>query len=406
MATFCVDKDVLDLPKHIVFDDGRAAFVDDPPDETYLYDGVCRRDADHPCLDTLFALEHAEVSTRPPDAQVRCARQLFGEDEHVPWSKIMRPHDYRSYVKITINAIAESIDKVSKEYFEGTWVPCDGLYDRLQPAKIDRHVWLQHIRRETSQNESIIESFEPDASGWAQPVVYDRMRTRTGRLSVKSGPRILTLKKECRNVLVSRYGANGKIAYIDFAALEARIILHESGRWFNAVDLYSKLANDVFGGKFSRQVVKGAVISELYGVSNARLAQTLGIPCSDVEQFVDVIRTYFDIDRLRKKICDEYASTGWVRNHYGRRICIDDPSSHVLVNSYVQSTGVDVSTLGFLALLRRYDIVAPSVVPLYVLHDALIVDVKNCDWSALNAVNSVTVPGYVQRFFVTIQQIT
>ena len=57
---------------------------------------------------------------------------------------------------------------------------------------------------------------------------------------------------------------------------------------------------------------------------------------------------------------------GWITNMYGRRVQIDEPLDHILVNSYSQSTGADVAMLGFQDILQRFKKL-PGVVPLYVL---------------------------------------
>jgi hypothetical protein len=59
-----------------------------------------------------------------------------------------------------------------------------------------------------------------------------------------------------------------------------------------------------------------------------------------------------------------------ISNFYGRVIQVSD--ERLLLNTYVQSTSVDIVLNGFLNLVQA--VPASRAVPLFVLHDALIMD--------------------------------
>ena len=80
--------------------------------------------------------------------------------------------------------------------------------------------------KETTSGPSVISSlrtFLPDDTGQAKKVRYDQIGTTTGRLTVKSGPAILTLPQKYRDVISSRYD-QGKVIQIDFVSVEPRVL--------------------------------------------------------------------------------------------------------------------------------------------------------------------------------------
>jgi hypothetical protein len=403
---FCVGKNIVGSTNNIVYDDGSLSFVDTSPDDCWLLDRTFKPGMN--CMDTLFKLEHVKLTTLQPDeCHVKAMTLSAPELVDVPWSKVLTPTVYKSFIKKLINSIIEALDNVSMNYYTGTWVPSGAIFDKLMPAKIDKKRWLELMRsEENATNRSVLETFEPGSDDFAKPIVYDRMKTRTGRLSVASGPQILTLKRDYRNLIASRFGNNGVIAYVDFASLEVRIILHESGRWFDEADIYTKLAHDIFGNNVDRAIIKGAVISELYGVSAYRLGKILKMGERDVQRFISVVRTYFDVDSLLARVKSQYAKHGYVKNRYGRKVLVDEPMDHMLVNSYVQSTGVDVSLLGFsnlVKLLEKKKIVAE---PIFVLHDAMLLDVHKDELqNVIEATKTVRVKGYVQKFWLHVDMV-
>jgi len=347
------------------------------------------------CLDTLLELNKKKLDLNPPQKFVRAMAQLT--KEQVPWAKVMPPRDHRAFVRKLINEASEAYDNISKDYYVNTWVPQSTVLRNLNPAKIDHTRYLEAVALAGTHAQSVT-SFEPDQNGMSQCIDYDRFGTVTGRLTVKSGPSILTLKRDYRDMIVSSE-PNGKIIYIDFAALEARILLYEAGISCNKVDLYSYISQELFNGVASRDSIKSAVISELYGVGKHTLGDQLGIEGKELDDFVNKIKFFFKTGDLKKRIKEQFIKTGYVLNRYGRQVVPSAPLDHILLNSYAQSTGVDVSLLGFSSIvdsLKQF----PKVKPLYVLHDAIILDVPEENIDDVVSIKKITIPGYVQSFFL------
>ena len=62
---------------------------------------------------------------------------------------------------------------------------------------------------------------------------------------------------------------------------------------------------------------------------------------------------------------------GWdLGNLYGRKLVVDD--ERLKLPYFVQSTAVDVALTGFSKILSRF----AEMVPLFVIHDALVVDAE------------------------------
>ena len=394
MEALCVGASLIGTEKNLLVDDGYR-WVDNIPNFTWNLTGCIKID-DTMCLDTLFRLHHVVIDYSPPEKFVKMMSSVAPNmSANVPWAKVMHPRDHRVFVKNVVNQATGVIDKYSKDYYLNTWVPESLILQSLQPAKISQRRYEECVR-DAGMNAKSLAGFCPGHDGYARSVRYDRFGTRTGRLTVSSGPGILTLKKEYRNMVMPST-TDGKIIYVDFAALEARVVLYEAGTRCDDTDLYGNIANEVFGGKVSRNSAKIAVISELYGSGKAALGESLGISGNELDEFVSKIRRYFKTDDLKLRVKEQFLREGYITNRYGRRINIDEPIDRIFVNSYVQSTGVDVALLGFSELMKCFS-KRPGIRPLFVLHDALVLDVSKDCIEEVMGITHVKVPGYVQKF--------
>lgn len=393
METFCISSCVLGTEKHIIVSDDGYVSTPKESKDVWILNGAL--DATKPlCLDSLLRLGTTEVTITPPVKWVRCMDLLTSGSSSIPWSQVMPPQPYRQFIKNLINSIKVTIDELPKDYYRSAWGPGGLFLSTLKAAKVDASTFKEFFESQ-DRDSNVLETFKPGPGGFLQPVSYDRFATRTGRLKVSSGPNILTLKKEHRKVLKSNF-SNGSICSLDFSALEARIILAETDKDYGGEDLYVKIANKLFDGKIERDVVKGAVISELYGSSKHTLGLRLGISGTKLDEFVGAIRDYFETSALRRRLKDEYSKTMKVKNRYGRPLELPEPQDHLLVNTYAQSTGVDVSLLGFKSVMEQLG--TDGIRPLFVLHDALILDVREDRLRDVESVRSVTIPGYSIKF--------
>jgi DNA polymerase I-like protein with 3'-5' exonuclease and polymerase domains len=299
-----------------------------------------------------------------------------------------------------ISDVVLAMAKAPTDYYRMTWVPGNAVIRSLQPAKVNTTRFRELVAAQVG-NVNAVATFAPDFMGYAAPVTYDRFGALTGRLTVAQGPSILTLKREYRDLLAPE--SDGYIVSIDFAALEVRVLLYESGRSCLDSDLYAVIAKDI---GVERKAVKGAVISELYGSSKYALGKALGIEGRELNAFVKKVKSYFNTPVLLQRIKTQFYETGRVINRYGRPVVIDEPQDHIFINYYAQSTGVDVTLLGFSQIVKRLKETAPGVRPLFLLHDALILDVPRQHLEEVMGIDHVSVQGYVQVFPVKTERLT
>lgn len=402
MVSFCIDAGVLGTDRHLLCGDGDFSWHVTVPPETWHLSGAVKPDSDW-CLDTALQLGPEQVDLSPP-AKFASAMAIVSSGSvlslPVPWQKVMPGRAHRAFVQGIVERVAVAMAKAPLNYYRGTWVPGNGVIRSLRQARVDA-TRFQALVDASVGNIRVVETFRPDFMGRAQPVTYDRFGTLTGRLTVTQGPQILTLKREYRDLLVP--DTDGCIISIDFAALEARVLLYEAGRRCDEPDLYAMIAREL---GHERKAVKGAVISELYGSSKHALGKALGIEGKELNSFVRRVKTYFNTPALLKRIKQQFVETGRVINRYGRPVVIDEPLDHIFINYYAQSSGVDVTLLGFSQIVARLAEEAPGVRPLYLLHDALILDVPAQYLAAVMALKSVTVSGYVQAFPLKVERLT
>ena len=289
------------------------------------------------------------------------------------------------------------------EYYDRVWVPGNSAFRSLQRAAVDKDRF-EALLAAGEGNLGALRTFLPDSSGFASLVVYNRFGSRTGRPTVAAGPNILTLKREHRALLKSRWGSNGVVVLLDFKGLEARVILYEAGHRCDNPDLYVEVNESLFQGKLTRDVVKEAVICEMYGQSKWALGEKLGVKGKALNLFIDRIRGHFKLEQLLGQIKKQFIRDGFITNRYGRRVTIDEPLDHVLINSYAQSTGADVVTLGFADIIDQLK--GTRAIPIFFLVDAILLDVHKDDLERVKQIDSVAVDGYVQKWPLKFEQVS
>lgn len=389
---FCVDKTILGTEKHLVVDGG-FSWVEELPHNVWQYSGVIKNDCDL-CFDTLLKLGLIDVNAHPPPQFEKAMKALVKERSIVvPWQKIMPKQAHVNFVRTIVDTLVDSLGNAPVDYYVNTWVKEMALLRSLVPAHVNERLRQDFLS--SCDNPGSLESFSL-IDEVTKPIVYDRFGTRTGRLTVTSGPMILTLKKDHRQILTSSWGDDGDVVMFDFNALEPRIALYESGGDCSDSDLYDAMNVELFERTLERDVVKGGVISAIYGQSGWALAKRFNL--DNPHEVVGKIAEYFKAKELLNAIKNDYVINGakFIRNKYGRSILIDEPSDRVLINSYVQSTGVDVALLGFYELMNK--IRGFRVKPLFVLVDALIIDCHKDDLSDVQHVTSINVDGYDQAW--------
>lgn len=395
----CIDSSVIGTEKNLIIRDsgtGGLSWSTFVPNDAWHFDGTIKH-VPTKCFDTLLMLAGIELNVLPAKEHVKIMNTVMsGSIVNIPWRFVLPAAAHRTFLKGIIDQVVGVIHKLPVRYFEQAWVPGTAVFESLRRAHVDATRYAK-LSKSKAQG---IDSFCPDRAGYAPEIEYNRFSTVTGRLTVASGPRILTLKKEFRDVITPEAGENGSIVSIDFISLEARVLLYEAGHSCVEPDLYQSIGDRL---KYERKAVKGAVISELYGSSKHALGKLLKIKGEQLDEFVNHVKSYFNTEVLLKRLKSEFYKNGHILNAYERPIKMDEPLDHLFINYYAQSTGVDVSLLGFSQIVRD---ISPlnGVRPLFLLHDALILDVPNKHFDEIKKIKQVVVPGYKDAFPLKVEK--
>jgi len=299
----------------------------------------------------------------------------FDIKEVLPLYKV---EDYNTSLENNLNILNKYDQKTN---YKENIKKYNSLFSNLQKSCIDLLVYKAF--KEIEKNESILntlKSFKP-YNKFTQKVLYEKYNNVSGRLVVKNGPKILTLPSRYRSILKSRF-TNGSVYSIDFSALEPRITAKLS-ETKSGDDIYEDILA-LLSYNADRSVIKKAVISSIYGANYTSL-ENLSVDKS--KELFDVINNYFDFKKILEMSSniDEF---GIRRNYFGRPIWnLEENRENILINNYIQSTAVDISLLYFSDLVRLTE----KIVPLFVLHDALIVDIDDKNF---NDVQQIVKKGY------------
>lgn len=339
------------------------------------------------CIRTSLHLSGKTVDDRSDIEPYIRALGFLPVEERPPLSSFLPKDEYKSYTTGLIKRIEYHLEKPS--YYD-TFRRHDKIFYSLERALVHLSKISEHSA-EDAANRPVLASFYPDVDNRCRLVKYDRISGRTGRLKVASGPSILTLKKEYRDILRSRF-ENGKIISVDYSSLEARTFLYLAGVDEPADDIYMSMSSRLFNNEYPRHIVKAAVISLLYGMGDTALGIKLNLDKAKVRKLSRSVRKHFRYDELKSKLETQMKGDS-ISNCYGRVVVVGD--ERLLLNTYVQSSAVDVVLNGFLNIIEAAD--PKKVVPLFVLHDALIMDAAS-DFDEKSVRVAETVPGFDGHF--------
>ena len=412
---FYLHKDMLGSAKHLVCtDNGIVSSTDEP-------EGLTRIDSK--TFKDISKVYNLVCPSWPPEAVLRSVNAVMGEEASglVPWKFCMPKESYQDSVKEYATKMSNILLPLEPKYIEETYAKHDSLFEGFRRAKINRGIWARHMLVAEGASRTLLKSFEPRDDGYAEPVVYNRTKGVTGRLTVESGPNILNLLTTHRNVIQSRFGDDGKILYMDYASLEPRCLLatNQLRRDFLSsmgsvpLDLYSSMITDLrLPAEITRDFVKLAVISLLYGAKRETMIYKLTDKIAYPEDFVSAVESYYNITKLREVLNDEYVENGGesIRNFYERPIHSTNTTARTLVNYYIQSTAVDVALHGFSQIVDKITTSGAGhlMVPLFILHDALILDIHKDVVHLMTKLASVgqKIPGLENStFFIEVSEL-
>lgn len=377
-----------------------------------------------------------EAPSLLPEPYLKSIRTILenGKEEDgvlLPLAKMMPSEGFLLCLKGYVDTLRDLQKELAFEYYENVFLKQERFLKSLLPTKIDGDMFDEFYEKDTQGS---LKSFLPNKKLFTKPIIYDRFGAPTGRLTVSSGPQILTLPKQYRKMFTSAYDG-GTVFSFDFTSLEPRVLL---GRQLehNQVEVSSNrgsggslignvpltisantkaIENDVYSWTlsslgisdiFSREEFKSILLPIIYGAQEDWFISK--VKSKQLKNEIDLledIRRLFGLDSLLSElVLERLANDGhFITNFYGRRIPTTDVEDYKLVNYWTQSTAVDVALLGFLNIQNGVKELGleEEVRFLYVLHDALFFDASPIAKQQLKQILPLakTVEGFPDNFF-------
>jgi len=202
--------------------------------------------------------------------------------------------------------------------------------------------------------------------------IYDPLKTKTGRLSVKNGSfPILTMNKEFRKAIEP---TNDLILELDYNAAELRTLLALAGKDQPSEDIH-QWNSGILG--VSRDEAKRSVISWLYGSKTSDIGKRL----SKMYAREAVLNKYYNPE------------TKVVTNPFGRKIQATD---HHALNYLVQSTTADLVFDRMMAL-QKFLQGKKSFIK-FCLHDSVVIDLSKEDKADVEQILDIFADTKLARF--------
>lgn len=280
----------------------------------------------------------------------------------------------KSRLNMTLEETRSALETPENKEYLVTYLTIKRFLRGLSRAHVSKEV-LSKIISET-ENENVanrLRSFLPKNKDKDLPSPkYCMSKTATGRLTITQGPQVLTLNASARKIFKSRF-VDGKVLQIDLVAAEPNIALRATGNLedIHRGDVYQHISKKVFDSKITREVCKLVTLSVLYGQSSKNLEKRL--PKSlDSRTVIRKTRDFFNVKQIENDLYQKLKNKN-LRNILGRPLNLKLEDTRLCLNYYLQSSTAEISILLFSEWLSKQE---KSVVPLFVIHDALIVDCK------------------------------
>jgi len=368
-----IHKKSIGTSRNLFLDDGEVCWTPTEVDATFTYGCLTRSNSIEPLL-SLFGLTLPDLI--PP--RFVEAMRICGMTSGIPWGDVLPKNQFMERFKRFMNKLAEAQTILHSNEYSHFFIKTNEILDKLSPCEIDSKFAAQELQISDS---AALRSFLK--SSRSVPL-YCRASTKTGRLTIKDGPQILTLKKEYRKVLKSTF-SSGSLYEIDFTSLEPRVAFNiTAGEKLlpgekSPADLYQFFI-EKSNIQIQRDTAKLAVLCSLYGAGTSKLRSVLQKDGStfSADMLVKRVESFFGLKEIYRMLNDQ-AQSGYITNFYGRPIEVTDARRNVLVNNFLQSSAVDVALAGFCQIAENI----PSCKPVFIIHDALIMDVPKGQEDAL-----------------------
>lgn len=390
---FIVHKSIFGTPLHYSWDTNtrKGTFVAEIPSSAWILgDEHQLRSID------MFAQVHHQKFDVEHALQKKILARL-GVFNDIPWHKTMPKHQFKARIKGLLDGAESILNNTDRSYYEKIFISSRDFLDRLDGIKINKRKLRHYLDMEKNPSlRAALMSCTPAEDGFTRQIRYDFTSSKTGRAKIISGPRVLTLKKDYRDIFESEW-EGGQVVAIDYKSLEARIALAIGGATDIPRDPYAQIAEKA---GVDRATAKIAMLSIMFGSGTKKIKESTGLSQIETTMLVAYIKDAISYARIIDKLKSERAETGLIKNHFGRPLDPQTDAEHVLYNNFIQSTGVDVALLGF---SQMYDLVRDNdfVKPKFIVHDCLYIDIHPEYSSIIEELQSVgsNIPTFTTVFF-------
>ena len=367
----CIPGSVLGRQESILVQHEDVCIVDQIPKDAWVIGNHPNFLSPSEILD-IFNIENISTCLYT-DSEAKSFEILGKDPKEVPWYHVLGSSEIKSRIGKISSALNKAFERPDLKSYKDIYVGTKSLLRSLSPALINIEELKSSLTKEKNPSiKTTLRSFIPTSKGESLPPLYSQTSTSTGRLTVKSGPSILTLPSKHRKILRSRY-ENGSIVCVDFKSLEPRVALSVIGKEAPE-DIYTFIASSILEQKSERSIAKIATIAALYGISFRKFQEMSG--CKD-RYVLEKVKEYFEVKRLSKQL-----EGNNFLNYFGRMLD-SQTLPHVRVSHFVQSTSCDVVNIAFWNLVKDIKSRSLKIKPIYVLHDALILDSSSQDLAEL-----------------------
>jgi len=310
-----------------------------------------------------------------PKEHIRAFREICpdGLGQSIPWRWVLGDRVHKGHLQKALERVRLNVCALETSNYGQTYIKIRKFLLGLSQPMVDVEKMAKYIRdNDKGQTvETSIRSFTP-VGNKAPRIIYDQASTATGRLTVKTGPSILTLPARHRDILKPRTGC--QIVQIDLVSAEPRTALYAAGKTPNG-DIYKDIAASL-SLDIPRASVKLAILSALYGASSTRLSSILGSKMR-AKRVIDRLRSHFGVGRIEAQLCAEMKSSGHITNLFGRKLKTRHDEIQKAYSHFMQSTTSDAAICMFSDMCEELANHDRGFRPLYVIHDALVCELTS-----------------------------
>jgi len=304
------------------------------------------------------------------------------------------------HIKDSVAALKEALSQHRNAEYLKHYLNIHGFLESLRRARVDvSRLETLIVDSKHSVVRNTLQSFLPSEDGLTRSIEYSTSETATGRLTVKSGPRILTATSAVRECFVSSF-PQGRIIQLDIVAAEPTMALHEKGVE-PPLDVYEYMCKELLGGNIERTQAKLVTLCALYGQSASRLKRKLPREL-DAKKIIRKTREYFGSDELESAL-EASSRDGKLQNAFGRPMLLPDDDRNLMISYYLQSSIAECALLMFDEFVRDN---RDRCMPLFVIHDAMLVDCDSELAAELVAKNRIRMSIGGRFFYLSVKMLT